>query len=182
MIPPPMQAKSAKFTGQGKMGSKNTSQNKEQGSNRQARIPRRFRFWFQFLIFCIGILLAGCEEGTPILAPVSGRVSYQNHTLPRGAIVFVPDADRGNNGRLAQGSIQSGGAYTIQTDGKPGAMPGWYRVTVIAVEEAFAGYYRPGASTRRSLVPEKYRDPQLSDLTCEVKAGRENTINFNLTP
>jgi hypothetical protein len=31
-------------------------------------------------------------------------------------------------------------------------------------------------------VPERYRDPQLSDLVCEVKPGQENGINFNLTP
>src|SRR5260370_37893639 len=165
MISRPSKAKSPNSTGHGKMGSKDTIQNKEQGFNSPAALPRRRHFWFLFLIFCIGFLFAGCEEGTPTLAPVSGRVSYQNQLLPRGAAVVVPDADRGNNGRLAQGSIQSGGAYTIQTDGKPGAMPGWYRVTVIAVEEALAGYYRPGASIPRSLVPEKYRDPQLSDLT-----------------
>src|SRR5260370_14992581 len=99
MILPPMQAQSAKFTGQGKMGSKDTIQNKEQGSNAQAATPRRFHFWLLFLVFCIGFLFAGCEEGTLTLAPVSGRVSYQNQPLPRGAIVFVPDADRCNNGR-----------------------------------------------------------------------------------
>lgn len=142
----------------------------------------QFRFRFLFPIFCMGFLIPGCEETTPPLALVSGRVSYQNQLLPRGAIVFVPDADRGNNGRLAQGTIHPGGLYTIQTDGKAGALPGWYRVTVIAVVESGSGHYRSGASTPRSLVPEKYRDPQLSDLTCEVKAGRENIINFNLTP
>ena len=41
------------------------------------------------------------------------------------------------------------------------------RVTVIAVENA--RHYQSGAPAPRALVPEKYRDPQLSDLTCEVK-------------
>src|SRR5262249_11116899 len=81
--------------------------------------------------FC---LAAGCDGTNPSLVPVSGKVFYQNQPLPRGTIVFVPDADRGNNGSLAQGSIQAGGSYAIQTEGKPGAMPGWYRVTVISVE------------------------------------------------
>jgi len=124
---------------------------------------------------------AGCEGGTASLAPVSGKVSYQNQPLSRGTIVFVPDADRGNNGPLAQGTIQAGGSYAVQTEGKPGAAPGWYRVTVIAVETP-AGYSTGRSSAPRSLVPERYRDPQLSDLTCEVKAGQENGINFNLTP
>jgi hypothetical protein len=143
--------------------------------------PFRFRRQAFLIIACLW-LIAGCDERTPALAPVSGKVSYLNQPLPRGTIVFVPDADRGNNGPMAQGTIQSGGIYTIQTGGKPGAIPGWYRVTVIAVEDAGIGYYRSGGSTPRSLVPEKYRDPQLSDLSCEVKAGQENAINFNLTP
>jgi hypothetical protein len=128
--------------------------------------------------FCFA---AGCDGTNPSLAPVSGKVFYQNQPLPRGTIVFVPDADRGNNGPLAQGSIQAGGSYAIQTEGKPGALPGWYRVTVISVENA-SGFSGSVSSVPRSLVPERYRDPQLSDLTCEVKAGQDNGINFNLTP
>jgi hypothetical protein len=129
-------------------------------------------------LFGLGILFSGCDHGTPSLARVSGKILFQNRPLPGGAIVFVPDADRGNNGPLAQGTIQPGGAYTIQTSGQDGAYPGWYRVTVIAVDR---GYQSIG-SPPRALVPEKYRDPQLSDLTCEVKQGQENSINFNLTP
>ncbi len=140
------------------------------------------RYRLRTVLAIIGLFFfASCEGGTASLAPVSGRVSYQNQPLPRGTIVFVPDADRGNNGPLAQGTIQAGGSYTVQTEGKPGAAPGWYRVTVIAVE-APAGYSAARSSAPRSLVPERYRDPQLSDLTCEVKAGQENGINFNLTP
>jgi hypothetical protein len=101
--------------------------------------------------------------------------------LPCGTIVFVPDADRGNNGPLGQGTIQPGGSYAIQTEGQPGAMPGWYRVTVIAVENT-SGFSPYDSAVPRSLVPTRYRDPQLSDLACEVKAGPENSINFNLSP
>jgi hypothetical protein len=180
MIPRSLPAKGEKLSSKGKMGLIRISHPKEHGFKKPAFLPRRFRFRFLISIFCIGFLISGCEEGTPSLALVSGRVYYQNQPVPRGDIVFVPDADRGNNGHLAQGTIQSGGAFTIQTDGKPGAMPGWYRITIISVEEA--GNYRSGATTPRTLVPQKYRDPQLSDLTYEVKAGRENTINFNLTP
>jgi hypothetical protein len=148
--------------------------------NSEAKPSGRFLYRFLITAFFLCFLFSGCDHATPSLAPVSGRILFQNLPLPSGAIVFVPDADRGNNGPLAQGTIQSGGAYTVQTDGQPGAYPGWYRVTVIAVESA--GHYRTGALAPRALVPEKYRDPQLSDLACEVKEGRENSINFNLTP
>jgi hypothetical protein len=144
-----------------------------------ARLLKRFRRIGILGIVCSG-LMVGCDPGPQPLAPVTGQVTYQNQPLPRGTIVFVPDADRGNNGPLAQGIIQSQGRYSLQTEGKPGAPPGWYRVTVIAVEESPA--YRGVRFTPRSLVPERYRDPQLSDLVCEVKPGQENGINFNLTP
>jgi hypothetical protein len=130
----------------------------------------------------VGFFISGCENATPTLTPVSGKVSYQNQPLQRGALVFVPDPDRGNNGPLAQGAIQRDGRYTIQTAGQPGAMPGWYRVTVISIEETGQNPQRRASSPPRSLVPEKYRDPRLSDLVCEVKPGEENVINFNLTP
>jgi len=141
-----------------------------------------YRFRFGLIFASISwLFFAGCDAGTPTLVPVSGIVFYQNQPLPRGTIVFVPDADRGNNGPLGQGTIQPGGSYTIQTEGKPGAMPGWYRVTVIAVENT-SGFSPYGSAVPRSLVPTRYRDPQLSDLACEVKVGQENSINFNLTP
>jgi len=143
-------------------------------------VSYRYRFG-SILVGASWLLFAGCDAGTPTLVPVSGKVLYRNQPLPRGTIVFVPDADRGNNGPLAQGTIQGGGSYTIQTGEKPGAMPGWYRVTVIAVENA-SSFSLNGSAVPRSLVPERYRDPQLSDLACEVKAGQENSINFNLTP
>ena len=143
-------------------------------------VSYRCRFG-SILVGASWLFFAGCDAGTPTLVPVSGKVLYRNQPLPRGTIVFVPDADRGNNGPLAQGTIQGGGSYTIQTEGKSGAMPGWYRVTVIAVEST-SGFSLNGLAVPRSLVPERYRDPQLSDLACEVKAGQENSINFNLTP
>jgi hypothetical protein len=156
------------------------------------RLPDRRRInrisWRQIrhcqfvFIFSIVFFFSGCEQANQQLTPVSGKVSFQNQLLPRGAIVFVPDSDRGNNGPLAQGTIQGEGRYTIQTAGQPGAMPGWYRVTVISVEETNSGSNRVASLAPRSLVPERYRDPRLTDLVCEVKAGEANVINFNLTP
>ena len=140
-----------------------------------------FPFVDKGIVFAIlALLLAGCDGGAPQLAPVGGKVSYQGVLLRGGTIVFVPDADRGNNGPLAKGTIQVDGKYTLKTGDMPGAMPGWYRVTVIAVEESRYPAGSNGLSVPRSLVPEKYRDPQLSDLTCEIKPGQENGIDFNL--
>jgi hypothetical protein len=122
-------------------------------------------------------LTAGCSSSNGPAIPVEGRVSYHSAPLAGGTIVFIPDASRGSSGPLAHASIQADGSYHLQTEGATGAAPGWYRVTVVAVEgfSSSGGQYAP-----RSLLPEKYRDPDLSGLACEVKPGRENKINFNL--
>jgi hypothetical protein len=48
-------------------------------------------------------------------------------------------------------------------------LPGWHRVTVACLEA-------PGGTR----VPDRYQDPQLSDLRAEVRAGKDNEINFRL--
>ncbi len=138
------------------------------------------RYGKAILLFVLALLFAGCDGGAAQFAPVTGKVSYQGVPLRGGTIVFVPDPDRGNNGPLAKSSIQPDGKYLLKTGDIPGAMPGWYRVTVIAVEEVRLSAGNNDLAVPRSLVPEKYRDPQLSDLTCEVKPGQENGFDFNL--
>jgi hypothetical protein len=57
---------------------------------------------------------------------------------------------------------------------------GWHRVTIVAVEAPAASQPGQAFTVPRSLVPTRYADPALSGLSCEVKAGKENGINFNL--
>lgn len=125
------------------------------------------------------LLLAGCGGSKPAeLAAVTGKVNYRGRPLASGTIVFVPDPERGTSGELARGTIQQDGSYRLKTGEAPGIVSGWHRVTVTCVD---AGTPPPGSLTvPRSLLPAKYQDPQLSGLSCEVKAGKENTINFNL--
>ncbi len=119
--------------------------------------------------------IVGCgRQANSEIAPVSGKVSYQGRPLHTGIIVFSPDSARGNSGELARAEIQADGSYRLQSGDRAGTLPGCYRVTVMAIEPGSA------ASPPHSLLPPKYRDPELSGLSCEVTAGRENTINFNL--
>lgn len=126
------------------------------------------------------VLLAGCDAGSAPLAPVHGKVSYKGAPLPRGTIVFIPDASRGSSGPLARADIQADGSYRLRTGGSEGAPAGFHRVTVAALAAPAAVPAGQRFSVPRSLLPEKYRDPDLSQLTCEVKPGKENGINFNL--
>lgn len=134
-------------------------------------------------MIALALLLAavGCSgESEPSeLTPVQGIVTYRGQPLAGATVVFVPDAVRGNRGELAQAEVGADGSYTLKTSQRYGAAAGWYKVTVAAIEKPSAA---PGQSAPlpRSLIPEKYRDPELSGLTCEVQAGRTNGINFHL--
>jgi hypothetical protein len=122
---------------------------------------------------------AGCESGSPDLAPVRGRVLVRDIPLHTGTIVFTPDPLRGTTGPSAHGQIKPDGTYALETEGSPGAVPGWHRVTIVALDSTFSG---TGGQfvVPRSLLPDKYRDPEQSGLVCEIKVGQENCINFNL--
>jgi len=124
--------------------------------------------------------LAGCgqEDSTP--APVHGRVFYKGAPLSRGSIVFSPDVDRGGNGPLARGDIGPDGHYTLTTDGRPGATPGWHRVTIVAIEDPPARQPDTEFAEVHSLLPRKYAAPDLSGLEAQVKAGEVNVLDFHL--
>jgi hypothetical protein len=132
------------------------------------------------LILCslalAGLMLAGCSNKPTALNQVSGKVFYKGAPLNTGLIVFSPDAGRGENGKIAFSKIKEDGAYALYTGDAPGVTAGWYRVTIASLSGSTTSYDSP----LTSLIPDKYRDPQLSQLQCEVKANRDNHLDFNL--
>jgi hypothetical protein len=122
----------------------------------------------------------GCESGMEALAPVRGKVTYQGRALSTGVIVFTPDPERGSSGPVARAEIQPDGSYALSTRDLPGAASGWHRVTLVALELPSGEVPRGPFTMPRSLLPERYRDPQLSGLVRKVKAGEENRIDFDL--
>jgi hypothetical protein len=128
------------------------------------------RIWpFAAMVF---LLLAGCEGGESLM-PVRGKVSYQGTPLRSGIVVFSADAERGTDGPVACAAIDFDGTYSLKTGDKEGIAPGWYRVTVTAVADN-------RSELPIELIPEKYRDPQLSSLQCQVKRGHDNVVDFDL--
>jgi hypothetical protein len=117
---------------------------------------------------------AGCGSDSAALTPVCGKVYYQGMPLSRGTVVFIPDENRGNRGPLARAEIQPDGTYALRTDDADGAVPGWHKVTIVAVDDG------PFATGPRSLLPKKYSDPGLSDLSYLVEPGKENGIDLRL--
>lgn len=132
------------------------------------------------LLLPISVLLLGCSawgcgdaSGVGKTFPVAGKVTIGNAPLTaRSTIVlFAPDASKGNSSSFeSSGTVDADGNYTLQTKGKRGAPPGWYKVVVTAHEESPPAHpktpqHRPVA---RSLVPAKYGQAKTSDLSIEV--------------
>jgi hypothetical protein len=126
------------------------------------------------------LLAAGCGQDEPAPAAVHGRVFYKGAPLTRGSIVFSPDPDKGGSGPLARGQVRSDGSYTLASDGRPGAPPGWHRVTVVSVESPPTRASGTAFAEVRSLLPRKYAAPDLSGLEAQVKPGEDNVIDFHL--
>lgn len=127
------------------------------------------------------LLAAGCGgAGRDPLRPVRGRVLYRGVPLAAGTIVFSPDPERGGSGPLALAEIQADGYYVLKTDDRPGALAGWYRVTVVALRQPASPSPAPAWVPAQSLLPAKYRDPELSGLSCQVKDDQDNNLDFHL--
>lgn len=134
--------------------------------------------------FCLGVLLPalallGCGQEEK-LTPLRGQVFYQGKPLPGGTIVFSPDVERGGRGPLACGEIAADGRYTLRTQGAPGVVPGWHRVTIAPPSEALPGSPATAAPPATVGLPRKYSDPEQSGLLCEIKAGGSGQQDFHL--
>jgi hypothetical protein len=85
-----------------------------------------------FFAMSLVFLGSGCG-GSAKLYPVSGKITLKDKPLTSGTVAFRPDKAKGNtfNGEPI-GELNSDGQYTLMTNGKPGAPPGHYKVTVSA--------------------------------------------------
>jgi hypothetical protein len=111
--------------------------------------------------------LPGCGKSDELI-PVTGKVLFKDQPLPKGTVVLTPDAAKGNPTlHEPRGEIDAQGNYTLNTSGKLGAPPGWYKVAVIAMkEEPRRG---GGGPPIQWLAPPRYVDPNTSQLALEVK-------------
>jgi len=122
----------------------------------------------------IGLAAAGCGEAGPSLAPLAGTCTVDGRPLSAGLLQFLPEAA----GTPAAVAVVEAGRFTAATAGRPGAVPGRYRIRVEARNPP-----RDETDTLpASLVAEKYSNAESSGLSCEVIAGRENLVEFQLEP
>jgi hypothetical protein len=128
---------------------------------------------------CLGlalVALVGCG-GDAKPAVVQGRVTLGGLPMAGGTIVFTPDPERGGSGPLATAEIGPDGKYMLITEGQPGAVPGWHRVTVAPATHPTSS--NPGTQAPSSF-PAHYQHVEHSEQSYEVKPGIVNTIDIQL--
>ena len=129
--------------------------------------------WCVALIVAFALVTcAGCGSKSPV-ARVKGKVTLDGQPLATGAVVTLPNAGRGSQGKVQNGEFE------LSTFGNnDGALIGTHRVAVIAQEKAQGS--GPEANAGKLLVPERYANPESSGLSIEVKSGETNTPTLEL--
>jgi hypothetical protein len=121
------------------------------------------------------VLVLGCGDGSPPIRtlPVAGTITVDGEPLraQEGTVLFKPNKVKGNTTSWEPfGSIDGNGRYSLQTAGKRGAPPGWYRVIVAAYETPPTG--KPSAMFKPAhydvRVNRRYGDAKTSGLEVEV--------------
>jgi hypothetical protein len=121
--------------------------------------------------------MPGCSDGSGVgrTVPVAGKITLANEplTAKNTIVLFKPDTSKGNTSPFEPaGTVDEAGNYTVQTKGKQGAPPGWYKVVVTARDEAPAEHPKSGGPQHRpvarSLVPARYGQDKTSGLSLEV--------------
>lgn len=143
--------------------------------------PVRYSQFLSVILVFWAATLAGCGgSGAPLptvgeTLPVSGYVALNGRPLPGGMVVLRPDKSKGNDSTLTPSAeVQADGRYTIKSIDKPGAPPGWYKVTVVNIPS-------PG-SGQAVVIPQRYASEADTPLAIEVvpNAG-EGAYDIKLT-
>jgi prepilin-type N-terminal cleavage/methylation domain-containing protein len=107
----------------------------------RASISTADRFWLIALVAVLPLFLAGCGAGSKYrpMVSVSGKVTTHGQAVSGGVVMYLPDETVGNRSPVApKGTIQPDGTYTLQTEGRPGAPVGQYKVVVLPPGPALA--------------------------------------------
>lgn len=139
-----------------------------------------------FVLACFAIIL-GCSSpadtsNRPATVPVTGTVTYNGSPLEGATVAFLPKKP-GDPG--ASGRTDASGKFSLTAfEPGDGAVPGSYLVTVTKTEAQGGGEAQDDSeapvTAPKSLIPEKYNNPQGSGLTADVKEGDPNEFTFEL--
>ena len=135
----------------------------------------RCRTLFAALCFHLLALSIGCSDARPGLAPVSGKVTYADGSVPTGEVAtirFEPAGDlNAKNVQPASGTIQPDGTFNLMTH-KPddGALVGDYKVTFV-IYKTYKG--------REPVLAKMFTDRATTPHSATVKPGK-NYFEFSV--
>jgi hypothetical protein len=118
------------------------------------------------ILVCGSLCLPACNSDlVGKTYPVKGKVYLDRVLLKAGSVAFFP-ADQGEKAPAfeAGGRIKPDGTYELSTRGKPGALLGNYKVTVVLQNKVDPN--RAGEVV--SLVPKEYTNKETTPLRVEV--------------
>ncbi len=136
------------------------------------------RCHYAYLLLSI-LLLSGCQEGVSS-QKISGKVTFQGKHVTVDDVIF----NHLGTGRVAQGSLDSEGQYTLfQT--KNALNPGEYRVTVspkVAYEKVKVrgGMDMKTVETGGESIPMIYRNDATTRLNATITGTGEESFDFEL--
>jgi hypothetical protein len=126
---------------------------------------------FRIILVCGSLCLPACSTD-PVgrTYPVKGKVYLDGVLLKGGSVGFFPADYEGAPALEAGSRIKEDGTYELSTRGKPGALLGRYKVTVIWQTKVESS--RPGDV--KSLVPQRYTNKETTPLEVEVIENQED--------
>jgi hypothetical protein len=119
------------------------------------------------LMLVIPFGVTACNSDKIYTVPAEGTVTYKGKPLEKGQVQFLP-----TEGPAAVGMIEDG-KFILGTNGVGnGAPPGKYRVTVFSYTNVKSKF---GETTSKSVIPNRYTNPDSSGLVEEVPdAGKKD--------
>ena len=125
----------------------------------------------RLLRLAVVVAVCGCGKSTPPPeAKVEGRVTFQGQPVAGGTVVFVPDRDRGFEGKPIR--AETGPDGTFRLNGGAAVPPGWYRVALAGPPVFDAG------ALVGPVFPLKLARPDQSGQAREVVSGRAHAFEF----
>lgn len=119
-------------------------------------------------VLSLAAFALGCGEGQGFV-PVSGKVTIDGEPVTNGYVRFFPAS-----GRQSGGSLNEQGEFSLSTyEPGDGAVPGEYRIAVVAQEPL-------GGSRFRWYAPKHYANPATSELSESVE-GATDSIQIELS-
>lgn len=115
--------------------------------------------------------------------PAQGVVTYQGEPLENYQVTFYPTDGR----RPASGKTSADGRFTLGTNASnDGAPPGTHKVSVVYVgpeSTAEPGKEEPGPlPPPKVVVPDKFANPETSEITQTIPASGATDLKIDLTP